>query len=553
MSKPSQQPKPKPQIRHEMVKVLGSLEVIRTYCRRLKIAETVGNLCPMREADNGLSHGQVIEALIANRLSSPLRTNGVRSPLYEIEEWARNFAVEEVFGILPEQLNDDRLGRALEALAPVAEPARGAIGLQAIHEFGLDATKFHWDLTSCTFAGAYERQNEQFPTIEYGYSSNKADQDRKQVRLGAATVQDGAIPVWHEVLSGHSADVTTVVDTMHNLQKQLQVSNFLLIGDSKLLSYGNMFAIHRANNYFLGPLSARPELDREFLALQPERWPQLDYVSRRDQQKPPEQRIRYWGTETEWQLTDPQTGKQVAFRKLFILSSEERAACRKNRKRQLERALRDLEKMRSGIRSRRYYTTRERILAKVDKVLTQRKVKAFFTPVVYEVDGQLRLQLRRNERALREAEALDGYYVLATNLPPEQADLLQAFTDYKAQSEVERRFSNVKGPLRVRPLFLKNNDRILALVTVILLALTVFCLLEREVRRKLPDTDGKLTGLLPENRTARATGRNILRRLSTQILIVSTIDGQLYKERGPITDVQKRLLELLGVSLMEFG
>ena len=121
-----------------------------------------------------------------------------------------------------------------------------------------------------------------------------------------------------------------------------------------------MFAIHRADNYFLGPLSARPELDREFLALQPATWPQLDYVSRRDRHKPPEQRIRYWGTETDWQLVDPQTGKQLTFRKLFILSertpfvrSEERDACRKNRKRQMERVLRDLEKRRSGIRSRR--------------------------------------------------------------------------------------------------------------------------------------------------------------------------------------------------------
>jgi len=529
-----------------MVKVLGSLEVVRAYCHRLKLAETVDELCPMREVEDGLSHGQVIEALIANRLTSPL-------PLYEIEEWARQFAVEEVFGILPEQLNDDRLGRALEALAPVVDAMRGAIGVQAINEFGLDASKFHWDLTSCTFEGAYEAQDEKFPIIGYGHSSNKADTGKKQIRLGVAALQDGAIPAWQDVVSGNRTDVTTVVDTMNNLREQLQVSNFLMIGDSKLLSKKNMFAIHRAGNRFLGPLSARPELDQEFLALDAATWPQLDYVSERDRKKPPEKRIQYWGTELDWKLKDPQTGKQVTFRKLFILSSEERDACRKNRKRQMERALRDLETVRSGIRNRRYYTTRELILEKVDKILTQRNVKPFFTPVVYEVGGRLRFQLRRNERAIQAAEALDGYYVLCTNLPAQEANLLEAFTDYKAQSEVEKRFSNVKGPLRVRPVFLKNNDRILALVTVILLALTVFCLLEREVRRNLPDGDGMMPGLLPENRRARPTGRNILRKLSTQILILSTIDGQLYKQRGPISDLQKRLLQLLGVSLMEFG
>ncbi|MFQ5464201.1 MAG: IS1634 family transposase [Phycisphaerae bacterium] len=529
-----------------MVKVLGSLEVVRAYCRRLNLAETVDELCPMRAVEDGLSHGQVIEALIANRLTSPL-------PLYEIEEWARHFAVEEVFGIRPERLNDDRIGRALEALAPVVDTVRGAVGVQAINEFDLDASKFHWDLTSCTFEGVYEDQNEELPTVEYGHSSNKADTGKKQIRLGIATLQDGAIPAWQDVLSGNTSDVTTVVDTMNNLREQLQVSNFLMIGDSKLLSYKNMFAIHQANNRFLGPLSARPELEKEFLALDAATWPQLDYVSQRERKKPPEERIQYWGTELDWELKDPQTGELVTFRKLFILSSEERDACRKNRKRQMERAQRELETMRSGIRNRRYYTTREQILEKVDKVLTQRNVKRFFTPVVYEVDGRLRFQLRRNKRALREAEALDGYYVLCTNLSTQEADLLEAFTDYKAQSEVEKRFSNVKGPLRVRPVFLKNNDRILALVTVILLALTVFCLLEREVRRNLPDDEGMMAGLLPENRRARPTGRNILRKLSTQVLILSTIDGQPYTQRGPINDVQKRLLELLGVSHMKFG
>jgi len=545
MSHPSQQPESKRLIRHEMVKVLGSLEVIRSYCRRLKIVELVDDLCPMRETDEGLSHGQVIEAMIANRLSSPV-------PLYEFEEWARQFAVEEVYSIHPEQLNDDRLGRALEALAPVVEQVRGAVGVRALNEFGLCATKFHWDLTSCTFEGAYDRQDEQFPLIEYGYSSNKADKHKKQVRVGLAATQDGAIPVWQEVLSGHTADVTTVVDTMNNLRDQLQVSNFLLIGDSKLLSYDNMFAIHRAGNHFLGPLSARAELDREFLTLKADTWPQLEYVSERERKKLPEQRIHYWGTETEWQLTDPETRKDVSFRKLFILSSEERDACRKSRQRQMERAQHDLEKMRSGIRSHRYYTTREKIENKVDKVLTQRKVKPFFTPTVYEVDGQLRFRLSVNKRAVQEAEALDGYYVLCTNLPPEQAALLEVFTDYKQQSEIERRFANVKGPMRVRPLFLKNNDRLLALVTVILLALTLFCLLEREVRRKLPHTDGKLAGLLPENRATRATGRNILWALRTQTLILSIIDGQTYKIRGPTTEVQDRLLELLEVPTREF-
>lgn len=45
---------------------------------------------------------------------------------------------------------------------------------------------------------------------------------------------------------------------------------------------------------------------------------------------------------------------------------------------------------------------------------------------------------------------------------------------------MERRSSAFKGPLAVAPLFLKNNRRIAALITVICLALLIFCLIERQ-------------------------------------------------------------------------
>ncbi|WP_298446414.1 DUF4277 domain-containing protein, partial [Ferrimicrobium sp.] len=74
-----------------------------------------------------VTHGQVIEALVANRLTSP-------TPLVHVEDWARAFAVEEVFSITP----DDRIGRALDALAPELLGVVGSIGAQAITEFGVD-------------------------------------------------------------------------------------------------------------------------------------------------------------------------------------------------------------------------------------------------------------------------------------------------------------------------------------------------------------------------------------------------------------------------------
>ena len=56
-------------------------------------------------------------------------------------------AVDEVYGIEPRLLNDDRLGRALDAIAPHLDEITGSIGEAAIREFGVDVERLHWDMT----------------------------------------------------------------------------------------------------------------------------------------------------------------------------------------------------------------------------------------------------------------------------------------------------------------------------------------------------------------------------------------------------------------------
>ena len=57
--------------------------------------------------------------------------------------WASSAAIAELFGVPAGLLNDDRLGRALEALAPVAERVRGA----AASRRGVDLSRLHLDMT----------------------------------------------------------------------------------------------------------------------------------------------------------------------------------------------------------------------------------------------------------------------------------------------------------------------------------------------------------------------------------------------------------------------
>ena len=100
--------------------VLGALPASAEFLRRLDLAGIIDELCPVRDVAH-VTHGQVIEVLVANRLSAP-------APLVQVGDWAREWAVEEVFGIEAELLNDDRLGRALDAIAPRVEQIIGTVG-----------------------------------------------------------------------------------------------------------------------------------------------------------------------------------------------------------------------------------------------------------------------------------------------------------------------------------------------------------------------------------------------------------------------------------------
>jgi hypothetical protein len=65
-----------------------------------------------------------------------------------VQAWARDWAVGEALGVEPGLLNDDRIGRALDAIAPHLDQIAGSVGVAAIAAFGIDVTRMHWDMSA---------------------------------------------------------------------------------------------------------------------------------------------------------------------------------------------------------------------------------------------------------------------------------------------------------------------------------------------------------------------------------------------------------------------
>jgi transposase len=518
--------------------MLGALPVVAGFCSRLRIRELVDAACPVRDTA-GLTHGQVIEVLVGNRLTSP-------APLVHVQDWARAWAVGEAFGVEPELLNDDRIGRALDAIAPHLDQLAGSVGLAAIEAFGIDVARLHWDMTSISLHGDYDGADPGFARPRFGHPKDRRP-DLKQIQAGIAVAADGAIPVFHRAYDGAAGEVSQVIGAMQGLQRLAGPQRVLMVGDSKLISYANLAAMTTTGVAFIAPAS-KLFVSAETLAGQDLAAAiKVDYVAARDAGKPADRRGVWHVREEAMTLAGPRKKDAIlALRRIFVHSSARARAAVSARAKKLERAGDDLARLERGLGSR-HYPTEQAVTDRVTAIGRARRVAAYLITETGtdEVTGKPTLTWHFDQHALDAEAAGDGWYALLTNLDPGKADAEQVLRHYKGQEAVERRYQAFKGPLAVTSLYLKNNRRINALITVICLALLIFCLIERHVRQALAAQGTTKVNGLYAGRAAIPTGKLILDALADIRLIPGA--GQSPPTIPQPTDLQLHLLDLLGI------
>ena len=514
-------------------RVVGPLLMVQHYLCRLGLSSLVDRLVPMRGRSQ-LTHGEVIAVLVANRLCAP-------SPLYDIAGWASSAAVAELLGVPAMLLNDDRLGRALEALAPVAEEVRGQLMVNTVRELPalVDASRLHLDLTAVRFQGAYEGS----ALVRKGWAADRSI--ARQVKTLQASTKAG-VAVYFRPHKGSSSELPAFVAAIETLAEALP-PGLVVVADSGLGYLENLCAADAKHVGFVVPLRAdtnwaerfRTDVPAGLEALDP-----LDYVSFREQQLDPDSRTVWKGLLRPFPVS-AQDGTHHDLAVAYIWSSEEATSVARARERALATAEEALGRIRNGTGGR-YYKTRKQIDTKVAQILTG-KVAGLITVTTGTRAGKPVIAWQRDEEAIAAASTFDGLYALATNLPdPEgrELDALEVLRIYKDQWIVEQPHRDLKQTLRVRPVFLHNDDRIEALIAVIGIALLIFGLIEAELRAALGDNVA-LPGILPEGRAAKPTARAALSAFDG--LSVTYTPAGLVLDR--LTQVQRVILALLGVSL----
>ncbi|MGZ6623868.1 MAG: IS1634 family transposase [Solirubrobacteraceae bacterium] len=503
---------------------VGPLLLVEHFLRELAVKETVDAGLP-RSARSILSVGEVVSALIASRLCSP-------SPLYDVAGWASGAAVHELLGIPPALLNDDRLGRALECFAVYSEHLRSEVAARAIERFGVAAGRLHVDLTTIGVSGAYEHS----ALVGKGWASDR--RVARQVRTLQASTADGTV-LYSRPDPGNAAELTLVGASLERL---LEISGpgLLIVCDSAMGQPKTMREINDAGVRFVVPLRASAGFRERFLAevahhgLRPVR-----YLPEREAKLPAKLRTRFQGALRDWEIPGSDTQPPLKLRVAYIHSSEEATQVAQARERALLKAEDALERMRNGLGGR-YDKTREQVQRRIGQIVGV-NITGLIDVTLTTRNDKLTLTWERNQPAIDTAASFDGIYALATNLPG-RITASQILRLYKDQQIVERRHRDMKQTLKVRPIFLHNDDRVHALISIVGISLLIFGLIEARTRAALGD-DQQLPGLLPEGRAARPTGRNILAAFQGLGLTYTHTGIQL----DPLTDTQQHILDLLQI------
>ena len=514
---------------------VGPLLIVARYLQALGVPQVVDAAVPRRGRALA-SHGEIAAVLAASRLCSP-------APLYDIAGWASSAAVAELLGVPAALLNDDRLGRSLEALATAAEDVRGQLMLTAVRRFRVaDASRLHLDLTAVRFAGHYGGSD----LVEKGWAADRSI--GRQVKTLQASTPSG-VGLYFRPHNGSAGELPAFMAAIEALAGALP-PGLVVVADSGLGYLENLCAADAANVKFVVPLRAdtgwadRFDADAgplgglDALAV-------LDHVSHREKGLPASRRTAWKGLLRPFPVTD-QHGARHDLHAAYIWSSEEAASVRQARERALARAGEALTRIRNGLGGR-YDKTRKQAGAKVAQILTG-QAAGLITVRTGTKAGKPWITWQRDDTAIAAASRLDGLYALATNLPGHHdgtpLTALEVLKTYKDQWITEQRHRDLKQTLRVRPVFLHNDDRIQALIAIIGIALLIFGLIEADLRASLGE-GVPLPGILPEGRAAIPTARAVLAAFDG--LHLTYTPAGIVLDR--LTQVQRTILACLNIPI----
>ncbi len=544
--------------------LLGPLPFANHFLQRLRLEEILASQVTASPKSR-LDTVTALVVLVRNTLLA-------RVPLYETSEWAVPFR-PDLLGLSPQAvplLNDDRLGRALEALFDADRASLlTSLTVRTLREFHVKLDEVHNDSTTLTLRGAYRWAQGQKVrgklTVKAARGHNKEHRPDLKQLLSIFTVSaDGAVPVYYRLEDGNTNDSPTHRESWDAIRTLKGSPDFLYVADSKLCSEDNLRYIDGTGGRFLTVLPRTRKEDRLFREYVVGHELPWETVRRRLN---PRHRD---GSPDVWKAVDSPIPAADGFRMIWVWSALMAEEDREAREGKLAKALEGLEELAHRLQSPR---TKLRSRGAVEKAVEKAvgpaarpwmEVKVWEERVeTYRQETRGRpgneTRYRRTVKAryhvagspnteaiAREAKS-DGMFPLLTNdRKMSKKELLES---YRYQPRLEKRFEQMKTGYEVAPLLLNTSARAEPLQFVYFVVMRVEALIEREVRQGMARADRKSLPLYPEGRGCPAPTTEFILGAFDRVAIHHLVEnGEVVKQFGTeLTERQRELLRLAGV------
>ncbi len=466
------------------VKNLDHLGLVAGMCKDLQIAQVIDQAFPEQSDDKLISYGQLVVSMILNGLGFVGRT------LHMYPESFADKPVERLIGkgIKAEYINDDALGRCLDALYDknVSELYQG-LSERVIEHLDLPCEAVNLDSTSIHVDGNYTNatDNEAAIKLVRGYSRDHRP-ELNQVILNLITENQAGIPLYMQAANGNTNDsegFKKIVKSHIGSLKAAQKSRYF-IGDAALYTAETIESLNEQGQFFITRVPQKLKqakaiikdvADVDFEPLDngySGAWFERDYggvtqrwlLVRSEQANKREQHI------LDKRLLTSSEQSQKSFKKL----AKQRFSCPSDAQAQLSTWKKSQEIVE---------LTNEQIIKHA--VFTKKgRPKVGQQPDHYEYSVQAELYSSLTTRESIESEK--GLFILGTNDLSDTVSMEKLLSLYKSQQSVEKGFRFLKSPdFLVSSLYLKKPERIEALLMVMTCCLMVYAALEHTIRTEL--------------------------------------------------------------------
>ena len=504
-------------IQHSTPRHIGVVAVYYPILEDLGLRAIVDDVCSWRRK---IDLGRIVLILTLNRLSAP-------QPLYLVGQWVGRTILPDLLSISAAKLYDKCLARALDAMYPHLGALWTRLVVRAVQQEGIDLSVLHWDTTTFYFEGQYSESD----LARCGHSSDDKPKC-KQAKIGYDVTHVERLPFLYHLLAGNRTDVALpvfnlkrIVDMVGRPELGSGQIHPLLVSDGKMITPPLVAAAHDNDVYYLGPWEennavkavlrsvSSAELAAHRLAYRPQR-------AANDPDFEPYQAV--------WRpFSVTYQGQTFADRGLVVWSASNQRLDEEKRKHHLKALLNRLREI-QGYLNKGKYSRKEYAAQQIMLAQRGNPAKVLVDVELSGEDRALGLKFAINRRKLAAAMALDGKYLLGTNHFQLTAE--QALTYFKGQDRIEKRNGVLKGPLRVRPIYLKNDQRIAGMVFINMVALLAWSILELRCQRAgLP-----------------YTGQRILNEFAPLYATDQTFtDGSRLCQVGDVSDFQQAVLSSL--------